>query len=352
MLIVLVDPLAMVPSRKRPRSRGSTASVRSVTTQPNLEHAFHDAPNVYASQWIPNDPRAMAVGPNQMTQEDLLLASHLQASRDYAMDAAVNTSMQSVSFQHPSQSMGRHSLSADSFAGNTSFADGSQMMDRDGNDDNDSFVGVPGNSKPASRSSSSANNELEMRQLFHANQHRILQEVAEELHGDERGPNSERNRQVFAMLWFVIPPNASGEWELTACRINQVCSKGKGSVPRGRVYANYASRCARERITVLNPASFGKLVRILFPGLKTRRLGVRGESKYHYVDFALTEEQPELQETASQVQMPLGEATSFSQSFKYVYFLGRSCSLLTHSPQHASHGLKQYAFRTSSSPDS
>lgn len=211
MLIVSVDPLAMVPSRKRPRSRGSTASVRSATTQPNLEHAFHDAPNVYASQWITNDPRAMAVGPNQMTQEDLLLASHLQASRDYAMDAAVNTSMQSVSFQHPSQSMGRHSLSAESFAGNTSFADGSQMLDRDGNDDNDSFVGVPGNSKPASRSSSSANNELEMRQLFHANQHRVLQDVAEELHGDERGPNSERNRQVFAMLWFVMPDDASGE---------------------------------------------------------------------------------------------------------------------------------------------
>lgn len=129
-----------------------------------------------------------------------------------------------------------------------------------------------------------------------------------------------------------------------------MCSKGKGSVPRGRVYANYASRCARERITVLNPASFGKLVRILFPGLKTRRLGVRGESKYHYVDFALTEEQPELRETPSQVQMPLGETTSFSQSFKYVCFLVHACSLLIVLLQHASHGLQQYTFRTRSSP--
>lgn len=40
---------------------------------------------------------------------------------------------------------------------------------------------------------------------------------------------------------------------------------------------------------MLNPASFGKLVRVLFPGLKTRRLGVRGESKYHYVNFVLEE---------------------------------------------------------------
>jgi len=41
----------------------------------------------------------------------------------------------------------------------------------------------------------------------------------------------------------------------------------------------------------LNPASFGKLVRVIFPGIQTRRLGVRGESKYHYVDLALDEEQ-------------------------------------------------------------
>ncbi len=67
-------------------------------------------------------------------------------------------------------------------------------------------------------------------------------------------------------------------------------------MPRGRVYANYVSRCATERVTVLNPASFGKLVRVLFPGLKTRRLGVRGESKYHYVNFSLKDDQPELAE--------------------------------------------------------
>jgi hypothetical protein len=70
-------------------------------------------------------------------------------------------------------------------------------------------------------------------------------------------------------------------------------------VPRGRVYANYVSRCATERVTVLNPASFGKLVRVLFPGLKTRRLGVRGESKYHYVNFSLKEDQPNLIENPS-----------------------------------------------------
>lgn len=87
-------------------------------------------------------------------------------------------------------------------------------------------------------------------------------------------------------------------------------------MPRGRVYANYASRCAAERITVLNPASFGKLVRVLFPGLKTRRLGVRGESKYHYVNFSLTEEQPDVREQSVPLLGSLGENASFSTTFQ------------------------------------
>jgi hypothetical protein len=90
-------------------------------------------------------------------------------------------------------------------------------------------------------------------------------------------------------------------------------------VPRGRVYANYVSRCANERVTVLNPASFGKLVRVLFPGLKTRRLGVRGESKYHYVNFSLKDDQPELPESQGiQSAQNFNDPPGFAQSFRYV----------------------------------
>lgn len=85
-------------------------------------------------------------------------------------------------------------------------------------------------------------------------------------------------------------------------------------MPRGRVYANYVSRCATERVTVLNPASFGKLVRVLFPGLKTRRLGVRGESKYHYVNFSLKEDQPDLIESHNRVPIQtFNESARFPQ---------------------------------------
>jgi regulatory factor X len=67
----------------------------------------------------------------------------------------------------------------------------------------------------------------------------------------------------------------------------------------------------------LNPASFGKLVRVLFPGLKTRRLGVRGESKYHYVNFSLKDDQPELAEAQkNEPAQSFTDAASFATSFK------------------------------------
>lgn len=75
-----------------------------------------------------------------------------------------------------------------------------------------------------------------------------------------------------------------------ACRLKENCRKSSGSVRRDRVYCCYAEKCGTERVSVLNPASFGKLVRIIFPNVQTRRLGVRGESKYHYVDLTVIEE--------------------------------------------------------------
>lgn len=83
------------------------------------------------------------------------------------------------------------------------------------------------------------------------------------------------------------------EFLLTSSRLKSVCRTAKTSVPRNRVYSKYAERCGTERVIPLNPASFGKLVRVIFPGIQTRRLGVRGESKYHYVDLALINDSEE-----------------------------------------------------------
>lgn len=54
------------------------------------------------------------------------------------------------------------------------------------------------------------------------------------------------------------------------------------SLPRGFVYDQYIILCGENGLDPLDAASFGKLIRSVFPGLKTRRLGTRGNSKYHY----------------------------------------------------------------------
>ncbi|KAI1084126.1 RFX DNA-binding domain-containing protein [Whalleya microplaca] len=295
--------------RKRAQSRGSTASIHSISTQPTLDQHQHQQTlaahhGAFADHWGANEhgqPRDISsAAPPQMSAEDMMLrpGSQMQAAHPFAMDPSMHPSAVGPNIPYHQRPGLHHGMPTESFGTNGSFTDhDSQMMDRDDVEEVDSIV-APAAASKTSSSRTSANNELEMRQLFHSNRHRGLEEVARELHGNERGPNSERARQIFAMLW-----------------INQVCTKGKGSVPRGRVYANYASRCATERITVLNPASFGKLVRVLFPGLKTRRLGVRGESKYHYVNFTLMDDQPELREPAIQPALPFPEPASFNQTF-------------------------------------
>ncbi|XP_039109038.1 DNA-binding protein RFX8 [Hyaena hyaena] len=54
------------------------------------------------------------------------------------------------------------------------------------------------------------------------------------------------------------------------------------SVPRCLMYEIYVETCGQNAQTQVNPATFGKLVRLVFPDLGTRRLGTRGSARYHY----------------------------------------------------------------------
>ncbi|KHJ34256.1 putative cephalosporin c regulator 1 [Erysiphe necator] len=293
--------------RKRPLSRASTASVRSSATQPLIEQIVDPVSADFHRQWYEQNshvPQRFVGLSHQLTQENIFMqsTSQTQNSREFEIDPSLANGQHNGQNLHHNTpyapELTRQSTSTEFYS--TNYGDTDLQMHEarsDEHDDGESVVGVGGPVKKASKSS--AANELEMRQLFQANKHRSLPEVATELHGNERGPQSERQRQVFAMLW-----------------ISQVCSKGKGSVPRGRVYSNYVSRCATERVTVLNPASFGKLVRVLFPGLKTRRLGVRGESKYHYVEFSLEDDQPDLTDSQkNQMIQGLNNSQNFMTNF-------------------------------------
>jgi regulatory factor X len=130
--------------------------------------------------------------------------------------------------------------------------------------------------KKRGSTSGNATNDKELRELLVRNDGRSLRDVAAEVIATDRTSKAEKSKQLFAMLW-----------------LKSTCKTAKTSVPRNRVYSQYALRCGTERVIPLNPASFGKLVRVIFPGIQTRRLGVRGESKYHYVDLALIDDTPE-----------------------------------------------------------
>lgn len=76
----------------------------------------------------------------------------------------------------------------------------------------------------------------------------------------------ETQKQVFAMIWL-----------LNNCSVNPT-----SVVPRNKIYSKYVYICSNYNLFPLTPANLGKLVKILFPQITVRRLGVRGQSKYHY----------------------------------------------------------------------
>jgi regulatory factor X, other len=206
--------------RRRPQSRASTASTHSVATQSVLDQQLTDQQADPHKQWYEQDSNAQHrqrfVGlDHQMTPEDMVMnsVSQLQNPREYgidpALEAAVNHSLAYAQDDMFKPEITRHSLPADGYG--TSFAEDDSPMLEGRSDEQDDVDSVTGNGVTKKSSKSSAANEMEMRQLFQSNKHRSLPEVARELHGNERGPQSERTRQVFAMLWYVY----TGSWTLS-----------------------------------------------------------------------------------------------------------------------------------------
>ncbi|KAF3211547.1 hypothetical protein TWF679_006351 [Orbilia oligospora] len=110
----------------------------------------------------------------------------------------------------------------------------------------------------------------------------ILSELAQKVRLADGTSRAERERQGFGMGW-----------------LHKYCKRTNeetAAIPRNRVYTHYVTACGDARIKCLNPASFGKLVRIVFPDIKTRRLGIRGHSKYHYCGITLISGKEKLDE--------------------------------------------------------
>ncbi|XP_030313935.1 LOW QUALITY PROTEIN: DNA-binding protein RFX8 [Calypte anna] len=59
------------------------------------------------------------------------------------------------------------------------------------------------------------------------------------------------------------------------------------TLPRRLLYELYMESCNPNPECQVNSSSFGKIIRLVFPGLGTRRLGTRGNTRYHYSGIAI-----------------------------------------------------------------
>ncbi|WPH00710.1 Hypothetical protein R9X50_00354000 [Acrodontium crateriforme] len=248
-------PHLSMSAQSRPASRASTTSATS--QQHDVNHLFsaHDAKQ---AQHVEGPEAALLqYQASIVPQPQYDMVGHPQQTMAHHHPQAVQYPMQGNFFDHEQLQQPDMSYAHPIRVGSVPLRLGSEVPD----------------DKRRKGSAVTATNDKELREMLSKNEGRPLRDVAQEVIQKERTPMAEKTKQLFAMLW-----------------LRAVCKPAKTSVPRNRVYSQYANRCGTERVVPLNPASFGKLVRVIFPGIQTRRLGVRGESKYHYVDLALDDE--------------------------------------------------------------
>ncbi|KAL5003122.1 hypothetical protein BDV10DRAFT_155629 [Aspergillus recurvatus] len=296
---------AISRNSRRPRSRGSTASIHSTTTQQTQDQQLTDgfppflpAQTSAGSNVFGNNPEDIIIrfGQQLSHQVNGTALDSLQDAHHSAIPRAndfPNHAVHSHHLSHHSLPSGiSHGLPGVAIPQYQSMYDSgieNHLPEHVLDDHDTSEAGL----KKKKGSSSSLANDNELRKLLRQYEGYTLRQMAVEvLKHEGAGGKAEKVKQVFAMIW-----------------LKENCRKSTGSVRRDRVYCCYAEKCGTERVSVLNPASFGKLVRIIFPNVQTRRLGVRGESKYHYVDLTVIEEKQQ-KSSALSTQYPSHDSTA------------------------------------------
>ena len=201
------DTSASASSSHASKSRASTASIHtSIGTQPTLRRQqdshlanhFSQAPQPYYPQQL---------SPTSYTPEEMITQNQRQFSNPHE-PYAVDPSLQHQETLQRSMSVGpghgsvmaagvppighRHSFSA---------AEASQFRAATEEPGPDDTGTEQGKNKIKKGSATSAANDMELRRLFAEHRGRPLKEVAAEVIVHERGPKSEKTKQIFAMLW-------------------------------------------------------------------------------------------------------------------------------------------------------
>ena len=193
-------------SNRRTKSRASTPTTRCASTQPiyeyqqpadlsyaaRLQHA-QEPPQYSAEEMITRSEQQLT-NPNQAYIIDPSLrrqmepTSNLAHIHDRALSLDHNINMKSV-------------LAAPALNRYHSF-DGKENFGFEPNNDEQAIDdnGI-GDGRKKKGSASSIANDIELRRLFSENMGRSLKDVASQVLAHERGPRSEKTKQIFAMLW-------------------------------------------------------------------------------------------------------------------------------------------------------
>lgn len=113
--------------------------------------------------------------------------------------------------------------------------------------------------------------------------------------------SKENQKQLLGLVWL-----------LQNCEANATAV-----VPRNKIYASYAHTCCQHGIYPSSSTNFGRLIKILYPNLTIRRLGVKGQAKYHYCGIKLVDE------TRTELLRSLAKAfreTEHPETSTWIYF--------------------------------
>ncbi|XP_046852562.1 transcription factor RFX4-like [Xenia sp. Carnegie-2017] len=124
---------------------------------------------------------------------------------------------------------------------------------------------------------------------------------------------------------------------LTTKWLNEHYEVAEGvSLPRSSLYQHYLDFCQKSALNPVNAASFGKIIRHNFPNLKTRRLGTRGQSKYHYYGITIKKSSPYHETLLNNGRQPYNQTYSTTKnSTPTKNQLNNTSKHSTHSQQHS-----------------
>lgn len=180
-------------ARPRPVSRASTTSAHTIS-EPSRTHSrnvsestgpVHGYP---ASQYVVGgDGRRVHLGEQQ---DGLHAANTIDPS---LQDAVAAGAVEYSDFFRQAQPNSHQAIFQEKE--DSPFARANTEQPQDG------FVAVDPQKKKGS--STSIANDQELRRLFHENKHRSLRDIADSVLAEERGPRSEKTKQIFAMIWYA-----------------------------------------------------------------------------------------------------------------------------------------------------